>query len=227
MSIKDLPNSEKPRERLIKYGANNLSNEDLLSIILRTGTKEKNVKILSHEVLTKIKKLEDLSNISLNEFTSIKGLGEVKAVTIIAALELGKRVNNKTITERLLLNKVSLVHDYFANLIGDKHHEELLVILIDNKKRLLSYQIMYRGTGEEIACSPKEIFYYAIKEKASGIIMMHNHPSGDIRPSEADIKITNNLIMTGKIVGIHLLDHIITNGINYYSFFDEMVKDEV
>ena len=227
MKIKNLPDSEKPRERLIKYGADNLSNEDLLSIILRTGTKEKNVKLLSQEVLTKIKNVEDLNNLSLNELTGIKGLGKVKAITIMAALELGKRVANKTIEERLLLNNVKVIHDYFANLISDKKHEELLIILLDRKKRLLSYQVMYRGTFDELAASPKEIFNYAIKEEASGIIVMHNHPSGDINPSEADINMTNNLITTGRIVGIHLLDHIITNGKEYYSFFDEMVKHEV
>jgi len=227
MTIKELPPSEKPRERLIKYGANNLSNEDLLAVLLRMGTRAKNVKELSSEVLFKIKKLENLNEISINEFTQIKGLGKVKAMSILAAIELGKRVNNKTIDERLLINQAPIVHEYFSPLIGSKTREEVLVILLDNKKRLLGYQIMYQGTSDETLCSPKEVFHYAIKEKASGIIMMHNHPSGDIRPSEEDINLTNNLINMGKVMGIHLIDHIITNGKHYYSFFDDEVKNEV
>ena len=227
MTIKELPTSEMPRERLIRYGADNLSNEDLLSIILRTGTKEKNVKMLSSEVLTKIKKMEELNQLGVNELTEIKGLGKVKAITILAAIELGKRVGNRTITDKLLINNGELVHNYFAPLIGNKSREELLVVLLDSKKRLINYQIMYKGTVNETFCSPKEIFHYAIKEKAAGIIVMHNHPSGDIKPSEEDAKMTNELITAGRVIGIHLLDHIITNGSEYYSFFDEMVKDEI
>lgn len=227
MTIKDLPNEERPRERLIKYGASNISNEDLISILIRTGTKNNNVKVVSNEILTRINHIEDMDNLSLGELTSINGLGKVKAITLLAAIELGKRVSNKTINEGLVINNTNLVHSYFANIIASSKQEELLVILMDNKKRLISYQIMYKGTDNASLVSPKDIFNYAIKERASGIIIMHNHPSGIINPSEDDKIITNNLITTGKVIGIPLLDHIITNGINYYSFFEEMVKNEV
>lgn len=225
MKIKDLPKEEKPRERLIKYGASNLSNEDLIAILLRTGSKEYNVKDLSSLVLTKIKSINDLNDLSINEITSINGIGKVKAITLLAAIELGKRVQNKIINENIVLNNTSVVNTYFANLINDKQ-EHLLVILLDNKKRLISYKIMYTGSSDETTVSPKEIYNYAIKERASSLIIMHNHPSGDINPSEADKYLTNTLIQTGKIIGIPLIDHLITNGVNYYSFFDEMVRNE-
>lgn len=227
MKIKELPNDEKPRERLLKYGAPNLSNEDLLSIILRTGTTNTSVKELSNIILSKIKNIEDLNNITPNELLNIKGLGKVKIITLLAAIELGKRVSNKTIKDKLVINNTAIVHSYFANLISSSNQEELLVILLDNKKRLISYQIMYKGTSNNSSVSPKEIFNYAIKERADGLIIMHNHPSGLINPSEADKELTNNLILSGKVIGIPLLDHIITNGKEYYSFFDEMVKNEV
>ncbi|MDD2208341.1 MAG: DNA repair protein RadC [Bacilli bacterium] len=227
MILKDLPTSEKPRERLLKYGALYLSNEDLISIILRTGTKNQNVKVLSNHVLTKIRSISDLNNISIAELTSIKGLGKVKAITLLAAIELGKRVFTKEIEGGILLNNTDLVHQYFSHLIGSKNQEELLIILLDNKKRLINYEIMYKGTSNSAIASPKEIYYYAIKENAAALIIMHNHPSGVILPSEEDYQFTKNLIETGNITGIPVLDHLITNGKEYYSFFKEMANHEV
>ncbi|MFA6753444.1 MAG: DNA repair protein RadC [Bacilli bacterium] len=224
MKISDLPNSEKPRERLIKYGVSNLSNEDLISIIIRNGIKNQNVKILSNQILSKIKSIDKLSDLSINELCQIKGIGKIKAVTLLASIELGKRVNNKDINHGILINNTDLVHKYFSHLIGNKNQEEILVILLDYKKRLISYKLMYKGTNSASLASTKEIFNYAIKENADAVILMHNHPSGLINPSVEDIKLTNTLIETGKIIGIPLIDHLITNGQEYYSFFNEMVK---
>lgn len=224
MKISELPNSEKPRERLIKYGPSNLSNEDLISIILRNGIKDQNVKIISNQILTKIKSINKLSDLTINELCQIKGIGKIKAITLLASIELGKRVNNKEINEGVLINNTDLVHKYFSHLIGDKKQEEILVILLDYKKRLIAFKSMYKGTNSASLASPKEMFNYAIKENADAMIIMHNHPSGQIVPSKEDIDLTNSLIETGKIIGIPLLDHLITNGIEYYSFFSEMVK---
>ena len=226
MKIKDLPATEKPRERLLKYGSVNLSNEDLIAIILRTGTKNQNVKILSNLVLTKIKSINYLDDLTIGELTEIKGLGKVKAITLLAAIELGKRVANKEINDRVLINNTDLVHKYFSHLIGAKSQEEMIIILLDYKKRLISYKIMYKGTSNSSLASPKEIYNYAIKEKAAALIIMHNHPSGVINPSNEDLEFTNNMITSGKIIGIPLLDHLITNGKEYYSFFNEMVSNE-
>lgn len=225
MKIKDLPDLEKPRERLNKYGAKYLSNEELLAILLRTGSKDKNVKELSSTVLTKLKTIEDMDKMTINELSSIKGIGKVKAITLLAAIELGKRVNTKSFNENITLNNAALINEYFSNYItGDK--EKLLVILLDNKKRLISYQIMYEGTSEEVSASPKEIFNYAIKERAASIILMHNHPSGIITPSSADEGLTKNLALSGQMLGINVLDHIITNGKEFFSFYEEMNKNE-
>lgn len=223
MKLSDLPKEEMPRERLIRYGAENLSNEELISILLRTGTKNENVKELASKVLSKIK----LNDFSLGELTSINGLGKAKALSIIAAIEFGKRVNNMIIPERLLINSTEVVHSYFASMIANNKQEKLLVILLDNKKRLISYNVMYKGTFDKSNVSVKEIFNYAVKERAAAFIIMHNHPSGVIKPSNADKLLTNDLLTSGRIIGIPLLDHIITNGKEYYSFLNEMITNEV
>lgn len=225
MTIKDLPELEKPRERLNKYGAQHLSNEELIAILLRTGSKNRNVKELSSLVLTKLKNIQDMDRMTIGELTSIKGIGKVKAITLMAAIELGKRVSMKSFNENVTLGNAKLINDYFANyIVGEK--EKILIILLDNKKRLISYKIMYEGTSEEVNASPKEIFNYAIKERAACMVIMHNHPSGVVIPSEADKSLTQSLAVSGEMLGINVIDHIITNGKGYYSFYEEMSKNE-
>ena len=226
MKLKELPKMEMPRERLIKYGSSNLSNEDLISILIRTGSKDKNVKELSSEILSKIKDINNLNDLTINELTNIKGVGKTKAISIIAAIELGKRVYSASIKEKVVLNNTDMVNKYFAPLIAKEPQENLLVILLDNKNRLISYKIMYKGTSTYSLVSPKEIFNYAVKERADRLIIMHNHPSGIINPSNADIELTNQINMSGKIIGIPLVDHLITNGNDYYSFYKELTSNE-
>ena len=212
MKLKEIPKNERPRERLIKYGAENLSNEDLISIILGTGTKDINVRELSIKILNQIKSLNDLSNLTVKELTSIKGIGEAKAINLLAAIELGKRVNNLVIDNKISLNNSEKVNKYFSNLIVKSKQEELLVILVNNMKKMIDYKIMFKGTDTSSLVSIKEILNYAITNHASGIIIMHNHPSGNPEPSNADKLLTNKLLASSNIVEIPLLDHIITCG---------------
>lgn len=226
MKLKELPDEEKPRERIIKYGVSNVSNEDLISVLIGSGFKNVNVKELSFQILSKINNINNLDDLSIRELTSIKGIGLVKALNIIAAIELGKRVSIIKVPERVIINNTELVHKYFANIIAKEKQENLLVILLDNKKRLISYKNMFKGTDNSSIVSIKEILNYAIKERASAFVIMHNHPSGDVTPSDADIELTNSLIESGKLIGIYLVDHIITNGEYYYSFFKEKCLNE-
>jgi len=220
MKLKELPVNELPRERLINYGVDVLTNEELLSIILRTGTKNISVKEVSNNILSSIKNINELNNIDLSELSKIKGVGIVKAVTLKASIELGKRVSNVEISNMMKLNNSNKVHDTFKSLFVGLKQEKLLAIYLDNKKRLISYKIITIGTKDQTIFHPRDIIYNAIKCNASGIIIMHNHPSLDIIPSNADIEMTNNLINSCNIVGIPLLDHLITNTKNYYSFFE-------
>lgn len=221
MKLKELPVTELPRERLINNGVENLTNEELLSIILRTGTKNMNVKEVSNNILSSIKSINDLSNIDLYELSKIKGVGIVKAVSLKASIELGKRVTNIEINNLMKLNNADIIHDTFKSLFVGLKQEKLLAIYLDNKKRLINYKIITIGTKDQTMFHPRDIIYNAIKCNASGIVIMHNHPSLDITPSNADIEMTNILINSCNIVGIPLLDHLITNTKNYYSFFKE------
>ena len=217
MKLKEIPKNERPRERLIKYGAENLSNEDLISIILGTGTKDINVRELSIKILNQIKSLNDLSSLSIKELTSIKGIGEAKAINLIAAIELGKRVDNLIIDNKISLNNSEKVNKYFSNLIVKSKQEELLVILVNNLKKMIDYKIMFKGTDNSSLVSIKEILNYAITNHASGIIIMHNHPSGNLNPSKEDIRVTKELIEIGSKLNIPLIDHIIVSDKGYLS----------
>lgn len=221
MKLKELPMNELPRERLINNGVENLTNEELLSIILRTGTKNMNVKEVSNNILSSIKSINELSDIDLYELSDIKGVGIVKAVTLKASIELGKRVSNVEINNLMKLNNADVIHDTFKSLFIGLKQERLLAIYLDNKKRLINYKIITIGTKDQTMFHPRDIIYNAIKCNASGIIIIHNHPSMDITPSKADIEMTNTLIESCNIVGIPLLDHLITNSKDYYSFFKE------
>lgn len=226
MKIKELPKNERPREKLLRYGVSNLSNEDLISIILGTGTKNINVRELSINILNKIKSLNDLNSLPIKELTSIKGIGEVKAINLVAALELGKRVNNLIIENKILLNNSKLVNKYFSNLIVNSKQEELLVILVNRAKRMIDYKIMFKGTDSSSLVGVKEILNYAIVNRASGIIIMHNHPSGTLTPSSADNDLTARLSEAAKLIDIPLLDHIITCGKSFYSYLDGEIINE-
>lgn len=225
MRIKDMPTTEKPRERLMHYGVENLSNTDLLSIILRTGIKEMNVKEVSENILKTVGNLNNFNNIGIRELSNIKGVGNIKAITILAAIELGKRVNNKEITLKMCLNNTKKVHDAFKRYFQKIKQEKLMAIYLDTKKRLISYKVIFVGTLDYSIVHPRDIFNEAIKVSASSLIIIHNHPSGDIKPSKEDIETTNRIMESGKMLGIPLLDHIITNGEEYYSFYDEYIKE--
>lgn len=220
MSFKELPINELPRERLLKYGRENLSNIDLLSIILRTGVKNLTVREVSENILKKVGSINNLSNISVNELSNIKGVGYIKAITLLASIELGKRVTNKEIILGMSLNNSKIIHDTFKSIFKNQNQENFLCIYLDNKKRLISYKILFIGTNNKSVVHPREIYKEAIKANASSIICIHNHPSNDLTPSKEDINITEKLKECGNIIGIELIDHLITNGEEYFSFYD-------
>lgn len=221
MKLKELPKTELPRERLVNVGESKLTNEELLSIILRTGSKNNSVKDVSNNILSNISNINELNDITLEELSKIKGVGLVKAISIKASIELGKRVSNVNIVNMMMLNNSDVVHETFKQVFIGLKQEKLLAVYLDNKKRLISYKVISIGTKDETIFHPREIIYNAIKCNASALIIIHNHPSGIIIPSKKDIEMTNILINSCNIVGIPLLDHLITNTKNYYSFFKE------
>lgn len=223
MKLKTLPKNELPRERLIALGSSMLSNEELLSIILRTGIKDLSVKEVSTNILASISSIQDLAHLSIEELSLIKGVGIVKAVTLLASLELGKRVYSSPIENNILLNNTLVVHDTFKSLFKSLLQEKFLVIYLNTKKELIGYDLLFIGTIDSTVFHPREVLKGAIKKSASAIIVMHNHPSGSVVPSNNDILSTKQLKNSCDLVGIPLIDHLITNGRDYYSFFDNGV----
>lgn len=221
MLIKDLPECEKPRERMLEYGVENLSNVDLLSIILRNGVKDISVKEVAINILNNVESINDLSSLGVRELSNIKGVGPVKAITLLASIELGKRVSIKEAKANMSLSNKEKIHEVFKKFFINENQEKFLAIFLDNKKCLISSKILFIGTNNASIAHPREVFMEAIKANASAVVVMHNHPSGNVLPSEEDKNITEKLIQSGHMLGIPLLDHIITNGEEYYSFYDE------
>ena len=221
--IKNLPVEERPRERLLKYGVEALSNEELLSIILRAGTKNIGVKELSNNILKSINTINDLSDITISKLKQIKGVGKVKAITLLASIELGKRVycENDNLKNEVL-DSSNKIYNYIKNKLINKKQEYFYAIYLDNKKRIIDYKLLFIGTLNMANVHPREIFRNAYLLSASSIICIHNHPSNDVMPSNEDIILTKKLVEIGKIQGINVIDHIIIGNNNYYSFYDNL-----
>ena len=221
INFKELPNTEKPRERLVNKGKENLSNEELLSIILKTGTKDKSVKEVSYELLNLVKDIRNLKDVSIKTLTNIKGIGKVKAIELLAVIELGKRIYEE-VNDNDLISCTSPVNiiNYFNYLFKDKKQEEFYVIFLDNKKKYISKKLLFVGSINYSIVHPREIFKEAYLYSASSIICIHNHPSGDPYPSKEDDNITIKIKEIGLIHGISLIDHIIIGKNNYYSYYE-------
>lgn len=222
IKFKDIPTSERPRERLELYGANNLSNEELLMIILKTGTKNISVKELSINLLKFCQELNNLKSMSLKTLTSIKGIGKVKAIELLAIIELAKRINEEPVAKNMIscTNPQNIIN-YFSYLFRDKKQEEFYCLYLDNKKKYIDKKRLFIGSINSSVAHPREIFKYAYLLSASYIICIHNHPSGDPTPSREDIQITKNLYNIAKIHAIYLIDHIIIGNNQYYSFYQD------
>mgnify|MGYP004563804213 FL=1 len=222
--IKDIIKSERPRERLLEVGEKSLSNEELLSIILKTGTKNISVKDLSRKILNEIKDISNLKDMTYNKLIKIKGIGTVKAIEILASLELGRRVYYRNVKQKIKLNNTTLVFEYFKNLFIDETQENFYALYLNTKTELISYKLLFKGTINTSVVHPREIFKYAFLESANSIIVIHNHPSNNTTPSKEDIELTNKLFEIGNIMAIPVIDHIIIGIDNYYSFYENMHK---
>ena len=221
MKIKDLPVLERPRERLINYGKEFVSNEELIAIILKTGTKNNSVKEIASEVLNRINSLNNLDNININTFNNIKGLGKVKTIELMASIELGKRIFLKKDSNKINYSNPDTIYQDNLYLFKGRKQEYFYCLYLDSKNNLIERKLLFMGTINRSIVHPREIFKEAYLTSASKIICMHNHPSGDIKPSMEDIRLTKSLIEIGKLQGIDIMDHLIFGDDNYYSFYHE------
>lgn len=221
MKFKSIPDEEKPRERLLKYGVENLSNEELLAIILKTGTKKYNVKELANNILCNFDDIKNLKNIRVNNLINIEGIGKIKAIELISAIELGKRVyEDDNYKELVSLTNPEIIVKYFHNLFKDKKQEYFYVVYLDSKAKFIDKKLISKGILNKSLVHPRDIFKEAYLLSACNFICIHNHPSGDAMPSSEDEIVTKNLKQIGILHGINLIDHIIIGNGNYYSFYE-------
>lgn len=221
VKIKEIPVNDRPMERLIQNGVENLSDEELLAIILKTGTKGNSAKELGALLLSKIGGIKKLSDVNYEYLNKFKGIGMSKACILLAVIELSKRMNREIDTiKNVKLNNSELVYKFYKDKIGDKKQEYFYTIYLDNSKRIIEDKLLFIGTINYSLVHPREIFKEAYLLGASAIICIHNHPGGNPLPSKQDIEVTNNLVEVGRVLGIKVVDHIIICKEKYYSFLE-------
>jgi DNA repair protein RadC len=207
--MKDLPLSERPRERLAAQGAENLSNADLIAILLRSGVRGCSAAAVAAQLLARFQSLDRLARAPLNELQGFPGIGRDKAVTLKAAFTLAQRMAREVHQEAPLLDTPERVADLLREENRPYEVECFQVALLNTRRRLLRVEKLSQGTLDTILVHPREVFRPAIAAGAAAIVVVHNHPSGDPTPSEADIKVTRDLIRAGQLLKIELLDHVI------------------
>ncbi|WP_409254365.1 RadC family protein [Bacillus sp. SCS-153A] len=215
--IRDYPTDERPRERMVQNGASSLSNQELLAIILRTGTKSESVLQLSNRVLTTFEGLRLLKDASLEEIMNIKGIGLAKAVQIMAAVEIGRRIGNLAYDDRYSIRSPEDGANYVMNDMRFLSQEHFVCLYLNTKNQVLHKQTIFIGSLNASIVHPREVFKEAFRRSAASIICIHNHPSGDPTPSREDIEVTKRLVECGKIIGIEVLDHLIIGEKKYVS----------
>jgi DNA repair protein RadC len=222
LNIKSWSPEDRPREKLLLKGTAALSDAELIAILLGSGTTTMSAVDLGKRILQGVgNNLHDLARLSVKDLMKVKGIGEAKAITIIAALELGRRRKELDPEEKLKITGSRDAYELLKANLQDLPHEEFWVILVNRANRIIKkHQISQGGVAGTVA-DPKLIFKTALEELASGIILAHNHPSGNLNPSQVDVDLTKKLKEAGKFLEIQILDHLIIAGTRYFSFADE------
>lgn len=219
MKIKELPDAEKPRERLAFYGPSSLTDSQILAVLLRNGYHEKNVYDLALEILKQYP-LVDIKNCSFYDFMAIKGVGKVKALEIIAAIELGRRIFLRKSEQLKSLKTPKDIWQDVRYYISSAKQEYFYCYYFNQKQELIERKLLFMGTVNRSIVHPREIFKEAYRLSASSIVCVHNHPSNCVNPSKEDVLLTDHLVKTGYIQGIPIRNHIIVGEDSYYSFFE-------
>jgi DNA repair protein RadC len=225
LRLKDLAVGERPQERLEKLGPTALSDTELLAMLLRSGSKGHNVLLISQQLITQAGSLEALIRWTERDFSRLKGIGRIKALQLVTVMEISRRVLVQGGSTEPVLNRPDLVMQHFHAQIAALSVEKFWVLCLNRKNRLLKQVEVSSGTATSSLAHPREVFREAIRQGATAIVCVHNHPSGDPAPSAADIQVTRQLREAAKTVDIELLDHVIVGrsnsdprGIGYYSF---------
>lgn len=215
--IKEMMDDDKPRERLIAHGVDALSNYELLAILLHTGTKSQSVIELSKTVLYRFEQVKDIEKVSFDEWIQLPGIGVAKACTLLAALELSKRIAKNHDEKMVQIQSTKDIYYHLHHRLSHLEQEHFYTLYLDMKNQILSTQRIYIGTLNQTSIHPREIFKNAVKLSAASMIFVHNHPSGDSTPSLSDYKATEQLEASAKIMGIQVIDHVVIGKKQCYS----------
>ena len=213
---------DRPREKLILKGRHSLSNAELIAILIRSGTPHESALELAMQLLHRVENdLNALARLGVEDIVKIKGLGEAKAISIIAALELGRRRKSDEGTSHNLIKSSADAYSFLKPLLMDLSHEEFWVLFLNRANAIIGREVISKGGIAGTVVDPKIIFKHALKHLASSVILCHNHPSGNLKPSEADRSLTKKLSEAGRLLEIPVTDHIIFSDSGYLSFADE------
>ena len=222
MGVKDLPLEDRPREKLTLRGPQNLSDAELLAILLRTGTKGKSVITIASEIIKTNRNLAFLASKTFSDLKRIKGIGKDKAATLLAVFEISRRIlsQSKWFSERKITSPQD-VAEIFLPLLRDELKEQFILVCLNSANKIIFYEVISVGNLNSSVVHPREVFKAAIDHRSASIILLHNHPSGNPEPSNEDISITRKIVEAGKILDIPVFDHIILAGNSFTSFVEK------
>ena len=222
MNISQWAEEDKPREKLMLKGRNALSDAELLAIILGSGSRQETAVTLAQRILQHFQQdLNALGKSNVAELTTFKGMGEAKAIAVMAAMELGRRKQEKPVKERIQVKSSKDAYQSLFPHLADLPHEEFWVLYLNRGNKIMHKEQISRGGMSGTIADAKVIFKKALECNAAAIILAHNHPSGNLKPSDADLQLTKNIQQAGKVMEINVLDHLILSEQGYYSFADE------
>jgi DNA repair protein RadC len=221
-TIKHWSVEDRPREKLLKSGVHSLSNSELIALLIGSGTRELNAVELSRKILGSVNNnLHELGKLGADELTKIKGIGTAKAITLMAAIELGSRKSNSYAEEKVVIKNSQTAYEVLYPIIGELEHEEFWIVILNRAHKVIKTVKISQGGLTGTVIDTRMILKHALDKRATSLIISHNHPSGNKTPSEADISITKKIKNAAEIMDINVLDHIIVAGKKYFSFADE------
>jgi DNA repair protein RadC len=221
LTLRDVPSEERPRERMLQYGSQALSNAELLAILLRTGTYSESAVRLAQRILSECGSLRSLVDMSKDQLTQIKGIGNAKALQIQASIELGRRLSRTTLNEAVIIRSPENVAELMREELRYLQKEHFVCLFLNTKNHVIAQETLSMGSLNASIVHPREVFRAAIKRSSASIVCVHNHPSGDPTPSPEDIQLTHRLVEAGSIIGIEVLDHIIIGDHRFVSLKEQ------
>ncbi|MDQ1142070.1 RadC family protein [Pedobacter agri] len=224
LGIKLWAEEDRPREKLLQNGRRHLTDAELIAILIGSGNRNETAVDLSKRILAFYENnLTKLGRASIQDLSKFKGIGEAKAISIVAALELGLRRKETQEEQLTQVSASSDVHRYLHHTFADLNHEEFWILLLNRSNHIIGKHLISKGGQAGTVADPKIIFKVALENNAASIILAHNHPSGNLKPSESDNKITRDLVASGIMLGLYVVDHLIFGNNNYYSYKDDDV----